>query len=241
MRYNIPPLLKGLSPEEVLASQKEYGYNSMKVTQRNSWVNLLLNVLKEPMLLLLIAVAAIYLIVGDYGEAIFMLGAIIIVSGISFYQDTRSKKALEALEKLNEPLSTVIRNSKVVQIPSHEIAVGDLCVVEEGKMINADGNIVHSNDFSVNEASLTGESFSVFKARDSEDNSVYSGTLVVSCLAVFEVSRIGSETRLGKIGKYLQEIREERSPLQNQIQQFVKWIAVIGIAIFFMVWFYSYL
>src|SRR5690625_2746453 len=240
MRYNIPPLLKGLSPEEVLASQKEYGYNSMKVTQRNSWVNLLLNVLKEPMLLLLIAVAAIYLIVGDYGEAIFMLGAIIIVSGISFYQDTRSKKALEALEKLNEPLSTVIRNSKVVQIPSHEIAVGDLCIIEEGKMINADGQIVHSNDFSVNEASLTGETYSVFKSSETDDRNVYSGTLVVSGLAVFKVEKIGSETKLGKIGESIQTIKEERSPLQIQITKFVKWMAVIGVIVFLMVWGYNF-
>jgi Ca2+-transporting ATPase len=85
------------------------------------------------MLLLLIAVTIIYVIVGNYSEALFMLGAIIAVSGISFYQDNRSKKALEALEKLNEPLSTVIRNSKVIQIPTNEIAVGDLCIIEEGK------------------------------------------------------------------------------------------------------------
>ena len=132
------------------------------------------------MLLLLIAVSVIYVIVGNYSEALFMFGAIIAVSGISFYQDNRSKKALKALEKLNEPLSTVIRNSKVIQIPTHEIAVGDLCIIEEGKMVNADGKIVHSNDFSVNEASLTGESFSVFKNPETDDNKVYSGTLVVS-------------------------------------------------------------
>lgn len=241
MNYNIPGQLTGLSDEELKESRQRFGMNRTETIRRRSFFLRLFEILKEPMLILLIAVSVIYILVGDYGEALFMIGAIVAVSGISFYQDSRSLKALEELEKLNEPLSTVIRNSVAVRIPTHEIAVGDLCVVEEGKMINADGIIVHSNDFSVNEASLTGESFSVFKARDSEDNSVYSGTLVVSGLAVFEVSRIGSETRLGKIGKSLQEIREERSPLQNQIQQFVKWMAVIGIAIFFMVWFYSYL
>src|SRR5690606_22621579 len=144
--------------------------------------------------------ATIYLLVGNYSEALFMLGAIIAVSGISFYQDNRSKKALEALEKLNEPLSTVIRDSKIVQIPTHGIVVGDLCIIEEGKMINADGQILHSNDFSVNEASLTGESLSVFKSQETEDSKVYSGTLVVSGLAVFKVENIGSSTKLGQIG-----------------------------------------
>src|SRR5690606_17354475 len=128
-----------------------------------------------------------------------------------FYQDNRSKKALEALEKLNEPLTNVIRAGKVIQIPTHEIAVGDLCIIEEGKMINADGQIVHSNDFSVNESSLTGESFSVFKSTETEDRKVFSGTLVVSGLAVIEVEKIGAETRLGKIGKSIQDIKEERS------------------------------
>ncbi len=240
MTFNIPPHLTGLSSEEVLTSQKKNGFNKINADQKGSWITLLLDILKEPMLLLLIAVAIIYLIVGDYGEAIFMFGAIVAVSGISFYQDNRSKKALEALEKLNEPLSTVIRNSKVIQITTHEIAVGDLCIIEEGKMINADGKIVHSNDFSVNEASLTGETFSVFKSQETEDRNVYSGTLVVSGLAVFEVEKIGDATKLGKIGKSIQEIQEERSPLQIQITNFVKWMAVIGIVVFLMVWGYSF-
>src|SRR5690606_24416977 len=179
--------IKGLTTEELKTSRKKFGFNQIDAIKKNAWYRMLLDILKEPMLLLLIAVTVIYIIVGNYSEAVFMLGAIIVVSGISLYQDNRSKKALEALEKLNEPLSTVIRNSEVIQIPTHEIAMGDLCIIEEGKMINADGKIVHSNDFSVNEASLTGESFSVFKSQDTDDRKVYSGTLVVSGLAVFKV------------------------------------------------------
>ena len=151
-QYNIPKQLSGLTEAELKTSRDKFGFNQAENTHKNAWYTLLFDILKEPMLLLLISVTVIYVLVGNYSEALFMLGAIIAVSGISFYQDNRSKKALEALEKLNEPLSTVIRNSKVVQIPTHEIAVGDLCIIEEGKMINADGKIVHSNDFSVNEA-----------------------------------------------------------------------------------------
>jgi len=240
MQYNIPKHLTGLTEEELNISRKKFGFNQANDIKKSAWYNMLLDILKEPMLLLLIAVTVIYLVVGNYSEAIFMLGAIVAVSGISFYQDNRSKKALEALEKLNEPLSTVIRNSKGIQIPTHEIAVGDLCITEEGKMINADGEIVHSNDFSVNEASLTGESFSVFKSRETEDKKVYSGTLVVSGLAVFKVENIGAATRLGKIGKSIQDIKEEASPLQVQITKFVKGMAIIGIIVFLMVWAYSF-
>lgn len=240
MSYNIPPDLVGLSDEALHQSRNTFGYNQTANIKKRAWYNTLLDILKEPMLLLLIAVSIIYVIVGNYSEAVFMLGAIIAVSGISFYQDNRSKKALEALEKLNEPLSTVIRNGKIIQVPTREIAVGDLCIIEEGKMINADGQIVHSNDFSVNEASLTGESYSVFKSVESEDRKVYSGTLVVSGLAVFKVEQIGGETKLGKIGQSIHEIKEESSPLHTQITKFVKWMAAIGIAVFLIVWGYSF-
>lgn len=241
MSYNIPEGLTGLTDDEVTASRQRNGYNRLEEIRKNTWFDLVVNILKEPMLILLIIISLIYVIVGDYGEAAFMFVAIVAVTAISFYQDNRSKKALEELEKLNEPLSMVIRNSQIVEIPTHEIVVGDLCITEEGKNINADGVIVHSNDFSVNESSLTGESFSVFKDSKSEDNLVYSGTVTVSGLAVFEVQKIGSETRVGKIGQSILNIKEEISPLQIQIRKFVKWMAVIGIIIFFMVCIFSYI
>ncbi|KPE52752.1 cation-translocating P-type ATPase [Chryseobacterium indologenes] len=241
MSYNIPEGLTGLTHDEVTASRQQNGYNRLEEIRKNTWFDMVVNILKEPMLILLIIISLIYVIVGDYGEAAFMFVAIVAVTAISFYQDNRSKKALEELEKLNEPLSMVIRNSQVVEIPTHEIVVGDLCITEEGKNINADGVIVHSNDFSVNESSLTGESFSVFKDSKSEDNLVYSGTVTVSGLAVFEVKKIGSETRVGKIGESILNIKEEISPLHIQIRKFVKWMAGIGIIIFLMVCIFSYI
>src|SRR5690606_14330686 len=117
MPHNFPRRFHGLSDEELKNSRLKYGYNQTENIQKGTWFLMLLDILKEPMLILLLAVAVLYLIVGNHSEAIFMAGAIIAVSGISFYQDNRSKRALEALEKLNEPLSTVIRNSKTIQIP----------------------------------------------------------------------------------------------------------------------------
>lgn len=239
--YNIPNHLKGLTVNEVKVSRERYGYNRMEAIGKNSLLDMLINILKEPMLILLFAISIIYVIVGDYGEALFMFLAIIAVSAISFYQDNRSKKALAELEKLNEPLSTVIRNSEVVKIATHDIVIGDLCITEEGRIINADGRIVHSNDFSVNEASLTGESFSVFKNSDPGNNKIFSGTIAVSGLAVFEVEQIGKQTQIGKIGESILTIKEEISPLQVQIRKFVKWMAVAGILIFLMVWMFSFI
>ena len=240
MPYTIPDHLKGLNDQQVQASRKQYGANRIDAGHKSTGLELILHIAKEPMLILLFAITLIYVIIGNYGEALFMLLAIVAVSAISFYQDNRSKRALEALEKLNEPLSTLVRNNEVVQVPTKDIVVGDLCITEEGKMINADGMILHSHDFSVNEAALTGESLSVFKNSDSDDNRVYSGTLSVSGLAVFKVDKIGAETRLGKIGSSLSGIKEEISPLQLQIRQFVKAMAIIGVVIFLLVCIVNY-
>ncbi|SMP34465.1 cation-translocating P-type ATPase [Chryseobacterium profundimaris] len=241
MTYNIPENLKGLTETEVEISGKRYGYNTLGEIKKETWISLLIGILKEPMLILLISISFIYILIGDYGEALFMFAAILAITAISFYQDNRSKNALKALEKLNEPLSKVIRNSKIVEIPTSEIVVGDLCITEEGNLINADGKILYSNDFSVNESSLTGESYSIFKNNNSEDNEIYSGTVTVSGLAVYRADRIGKETRVGKIGQSITNITEEESPLQIQIRRFVKGMAVIGVFIFLCVCVFSFI
>jgi Ca2+-transporting ATPase len=237
---NIPEHFVGLSNAAVIASRLEHGNNEQQKAVNNQWWRMLLDIVKEPMLVLLIATAIIYFVMAQYGEAWFMLAAIILVSGISFYQDNRSRKALAALEALNEPLSRVIRNGFVMQIPTHDIVVDDLVIVEEGNTINADGHIVHSNDFSVNESSLTGEAYSVFKSSDSTDRNVFSGTVVASGLAVYKVEKTGGATRIGKLGTSMRDIKEEPTPLQLQIKKFVKGMALIGIFFFALVWAVNY-
>ncbi len=240
MPYNIPIEFVGLNDEEVNHSRKEHGFNRFETKEKNTWLSLIREVLAEPMLLLLIAVTIIYFVLGERAEGFFMLGAIVIISGIAIYQDTRSRKALRAIEKLNAPLSTVVRGSAIIRIETEEIVVGDLCIVSEGNLINADGFIVHSNDFSVNEASLTGESLSVFKDKDSADRRVYSGTVALTGLAVFQVEKVGLSTRIGAIGASMHSIKAGPSPLQKEISQFIKWMSFGGGIVFLMVWSYSF-
>ncbi|MEB2779297.1 hypothetical protein [Algoriphagus persicinus] len=113
------------------------------------------------------------------------------------------------------------------------MVVGDSLLVEEGTSITADGVIVHSNDFSVNESILTGESFAVFKDKSLEDNVIYSGTTVASGLAIATITGIGKDTKLGKIGTSLESITEEKTPLERQIANFVKKMAIAGAAVFY--------
>jgi Ca2+-transporting ATPase len=233
---NIPEQLIGLTNSEVKASRKEFGQNEQIHKQKHKWWLALFDLFKEPMLLLLIAVAIIYFIMEQNSEAYFMLAAIVVVSGISFYQDNRSRIAMEALEKLNEPLSTVVRNGESTRVPTADIVINDLVVAEEGNTINADGEIVHSNDFSVNESLLTGEPYAVFKSEKTELKSVFSGTLVASGLAVYRVNKIGPNTEIGKLSSSLQNIKETPTQLQVQIRAFVKVMAIMGIAVFLLVW-----
>jgi Ca2+-transporting ATPase len=232
--------LQGLSNEEVNLSRKKNGANSLEHQDKNHFLASLIEMVKEPMFLLLLTATSIYFITGDYGDGIFMAVAIILVSTISLYQESRSRNAVELLKKLSQPKSKVIRNGEIIEIPSEEIVLGDLIQTEEGTFIPADGVIIQSNDFSINESILTGESLTVFKNENSENNQVSQGTIVTSGLAICEVTAIGNQTQLGKIGKSLESIAEEKTPLQVQIGDFVKKMSIIGLVIFAIVWGINY-
>jgi Ca2+-transporting ATPase len=233
-------LIKGLSNDEVVASRKMWGFNSLEHQQKNHLLISIIEIVKEPMFLLLFAAASIYYITGDYGDGIFMTIAILLVAAISLFQEARSRNAIDALKKLSQPKSKVIRNGKIIEIPSEEIVVGDCIQVQEGTFIPADAVIIQSHDFSVNEAILTGESLSVFKNELSEINKVFQGTIVATGFAICEVTAIGNQTSLGKIGKSLESIEEEKTPLQLQITNFVKKMSIIGLIIFGIVWTLNY-
>lgn len=232
--------LSGLSENEVTQSRAANGKNSLEHQEKNHFLHALLEMVKEPMFLLLVAAASIYYITGDYGDGIFMTAAIVLVAAISLFQESRSHHAMEALRKLSQPKSKVIRNGELVEVLSEEIVLGDCMQVEEGTFIPADGTILQSNDFSVNESILTGESLAVFKNETSENPQVFQGTIAASGLAICKVTAIGNQTQLGKIGSSLSAIAEEKTPLQIQIGNFVKKMSIIGLVIFVMVWGINY-
>ena len=228
--------LKGLSDDEVIQSRRKNGPNTLEHQNKNGFFESLIEMFKEPMFLLLLTATGVYFITGKYGDGIFMLAAILLVSTISLYQESRSRNAIESLKKLLQPKSKVIRNGQIVEILSEEIVLGDFIQTEEGTFVPADGNILESSDFSVNESILTGESLAVIKNKTSESNLVFQGTIVASGMAICKVTAIGYQTQLGKIGKSLEAIVEEKTPLQLQIGNFVKKLSFIGLAIFAVVW-----
>jgi len=229
-------LLRGLSDKEAIQSREKNGYNSLEHQDKNYFLASLIEMVQEPMFLLLVLATSIYFITAKYADGIFMGLAILLVSAISLYQESRSRNAIALLKKLSQPKSKVIRNGEILEIPSEEIVLGDFIQTEEGSFIPADGIILQSNDFSVNESILTGESLVVFKSIKPGSNTVFQGTIVTSGLAICKVTAIGNQTQLGEIGKSLESIAEEKTPLQIQIGNFVKKMSIVGLVIFSIVW-----
>jgi Ca2+-transporting ATPase len=232
--------IKGLTDEQVMDARKKHGNNKPCYKKENRFFDTLKSLAKEPMVVLLLVTSSIYFITGNTGDGIFLASAIVLVSAISLYQDARSRNALEKLKSFTQPWCKVIRNGEVEEIKSEDLVVGDSLMIEEGVFIAADGIIVHSNDFSVNESILTGESLLVYKDQTKEDNLIYHGTTVASGLAIAVITAIGRETKLGKIGKSLEKIKEEKTPLERQINNFVKKMVMAGVVIFLIVWAINY-
>jgi Ca2+-transporting ATPase len=227
--------IKGLTSQQVSEARALHGRNEV-IHEENNVLSTLKDLFKDPMLLLLLVASLLYFISGEIGNGVFMISAIFLVIGISLYQESRSRNALAALKLLTQPTSKVIRNGVTLEIKREEIVVGDFMIVEEGSSIPADGIIVQSNDFSVNESILTGESMPLSKNKEEKNNEVFQGTTVAGGLAICEVNAIGATTSLGKIGKSLESIDEEDTPLQKQIGNFVKKMAFAGAIVFFIVW-----
>lgn len=228
--------IQGLTDVEVIESRKTNGTNSLKLKENNAFFDFLKSLLSDPMLMLLLLAAAIYFISGDTGDGIFMLCAILFEVALSVYQDRKSKNALDKLKKYSQAKCKVIREGEIVEIESEELVIGDCLMIEEGTSITADGIIIHSNDFSVNESIITGESLPINKDKLEGNNLIYQGTTVASGLAVAKISAIGNATELGKIGQSLDEIKEEKTPLEAQISNFVKKMVIIGAIVFTIVW-----
>lgn len=234
--YNI----SGLTNEQVNLAREQAGPNKLNFKNENGLWNAIKRMATDPMILLLLTASSIYFISGKTGDGIFLAAAIVFQASISGYQYTRSKNALEKLNAFTQPRCKVIRNGETEEIKSEELVPGDCLIVEEGTAVPADGEIIQSNDFAVNESILTGESLPVYKDKTIADKFIYSGTTVASGLAIITITATGNATRLGKIGKSLENISEEKTPLEIQITNFVKKMAIAGAAVFAIVWVFNY-
>lgn len=229
--------MKGLSPAEVEESRSRHGSNALQLHGDKVFRTVLWEIVKEPMFLLLLATCSVYLIARQYQESLIMLLSLFIVAGISLFQEYRSRNAIKALNKLSSAKARVIRDGVKTEVGIDEIVVDDVLLLEEGEIIPADAMLLESRDFSLNESILTGESASVFKNRDDK---LFRGTLVVSGNATACITAVGPKTEFGKIGHAVEAASEVKTPLQQQIRSFVKYMVWVGAVAFLVVVAYNY-
>ena len=237
-----PRLLGGLSSAEASARMREEGPNEIPSAKRRGLLDLAREILSEPMILLLVACSAIYLVLGDLREAVILSLSVFVVVGISLFQNRKTERALEALRDLSSPRALVIRDGRTRRIPGREVVREDMVLISEGDRVPADGNLLWASNLSVDESLLTGESVPVSKSPASASASeaghrerVFSGTLVVTGQGLARVTATGAGTEMGRIGKSLGAIALEETPLQRQMGGIVLRLAVIGAALCLLV------
>lgn len=232
----------GLGEAEAARRLREEGFNELPSAKKHSALHTVLAVLSEPMLLLLLGCAVIYLVLADIQEALILLGSALLIIGITFVQERRTERALEALRDLSSPRALVIRDGIRKRIAGRDVVRGDVVVLAEGDRVPADAGVLECASLQVDESLLTGESVAVSKAewdrstallRPGGENHpfVYSGTLVTKGRAIVEVLATGERTEIGKIGTHLKAIEQESTKLQGEIRRIVRVMAVSGLVL----------
>jgi Ca2+-transporting ATPase len=234
--------LQGLSDAEVRERLATDGYNELPIAKKRTLFHMLLEVIREPMFLLLILCGFLYLFLGDVEEALMLLGFVFIVIAITLFQEQKTERALEALRDLSSPRALVIRDGHQQRIAGREVVQDDLILISEGDRVPADAVVLTATNLSVDESLLTGESVPVRKKgwngaqeveRPGGDDLpfVFSGTLVVNGQGICQTIATGPHTEIGKIGKALQVLEPEATSLQQQTSRIVRNFALLGLGL----------
>ncbi|HXI95384.1 MAG TPA: HAD-IC family P-type ATPase, partial [Candidatus Acidoferrum sp.] len=233
----------GLTEAEAAARLKTEGYNELPRPGKRTPFRIVFEVLREPMMALLLGGGVIYLALGDRSEALILLAFATLSVSITVVQETRTEHVLEALRDLTSPRALVIREGERKRIAGREVVGGDLVVLSEGDRVPADAVLVEGHDLQTDESLLTGESVPVRKlARSTKSPAggrpggddlpyVFSGSLVVRGTGVCEVTATGALSEIGKIGQSLSTLETEPPRLRAQTRRLVRNFAIAGAAV----------
>lgn len=217
----------GLSKSFVLQRQEDEGFNELPQSRPKKFLVIVYDVLKEPMVYLLLGCGFIYFLIGDQQEAVMLFIFLFLIIGITIAQEAKAERALEALKDLSSPRALVLRDGSKYRIAGKEIVREDIIFLSEGDRVPADAVVLSSQHLASDESLLTGESFPVEKNKNSM---VFAGATVVRGQAIASVVAIGTHTELGKIGKSLGVANIDSTALEKQTSRLVKqtaWIAVL--------------
>lgn len=230
----------GLSNKEAETLRALHGVNRFRSLPSRRFTHIAGDIVKEPMFLLLLVACALYFILGETPEGLLMMAAMIFVAAISFYQEARSSKALQALQAYTEPRVNVIREGQQQTIATADLVPGDIILLEEGMNVPADAELLRLNDLTLNESVITGESFPVTKHLSAGENVLYQGTTVNSGKCMARVTATGNQTVLGKLGKAVSVYKAPQTLLQRQISRFIKIFAILGLLAFLIIFGVNY-
>jgi len=220
--------LDGLSVEDAARRLAAEGPNELPAAKPRNLVRLALEILREPMLLILVSIGCVYVLLGDPREAIAVVGAIGLVIGLELFQEHKTEQTLAALRDLSSPRALVIRSGQRVRVAGRDVVRGDLAVLREGDRVPADGTLLDTSHLVVDESLLTGESAPVTK-HPGADARVYSGTLVVGGHGLARVTETGAATELGRIGRSIERLEMGRPALQREVSRVVAVLATFGL------------
>lgn len=229
---------KGLAQAEIKSRLDKFGPNQLKEKKGRSPLSIFWEQFQNFIIWILIGAALVSGFLKEWVDAVTIIAIVILNAILGFIQEYRAEKSLSALKKLSAPNSKVIRDGRHQMIPSWQIVPGDIVELESGDNIPADSRLVRlTSNFTVQEASLTGESTPVAKtifSLEEKDiplsdraNMLYMGTSVASGKARAVVVETGMQTELGKIAGMIQGIEQEATPLQKKLEQFGKWIVYL--------------
>lgn len=224
----------GLTSEQAQERLRNHGYNELNTAKSKKVWQIALEVIREPMFILLISCGTLYIVLSDYTEGIILLSWVFVIIFITFYQNQKTEKAIDALKRLSSPRALVIRDGKEIRIAGREVVPDDIIILNEGDRISADGVLLDSLNLTVDEALLTGESIPVHKVNITDNKkgfNLYSGTLVVQGKGKMQVTQTGSKTEFGKIGKSLQQIEQGQTNLQKEMKILIRNLFIIGACI----------
>lgn len=225
-----------LTSAEVKAHQEKFGPNELVEGKKKTTLQIFLEQYKDFLVIILIAAAIVSGFLGDAESAIVILIVITINAILGTVQTVKAEQSLASLKKLSGPEAKVLRDGSVVPIPSAEVTVGDIVMLDAGDYIPADGRLLESASLKVDESALTGESLGVEKMTDAIEgevplgdrtNMVYSGSFVTYGRGSFVVTGIGMETEVGKIASLLKTTSEKKTPLQVNLDQFGQKLSII--------------
>lgn len=220
--------LTGLTAKEAANKLKKEGPNALPSSKKRSIFNIVFKILREPMFLLLIAGGVLYLILGNAKEALILVSFVFVIMGITFYQEHKTERALDALRDLSSPRALVIRDGKEKRIAGREVVTDDIVIVYEGDYVPADAELIFASNLAIDESLLTGESAPVSKlAADAAH--IYASTLVVHGYGIAKVYGTGVNTEIGKIGTAIQTIASEPTLLQKMTLKLVRNLAIVGL------------